>query len=151
MRIRPFRPNDLETLCAIDQACFAPGISYSRRELQDFTRHRNSRTWVAEEGKEIVGFLVANRHPAMPLGHIITVDVVESWRRRGVGSALMDAAEAWARQCGFITLSLETAEDNLSAQAFYGRRGYVKYDTLQNYYADGTAAWAMAKKLKDEV
>ncbi len=148
MQLRPFQPNDLQTLYEIDQTCFAPGISYSRRELEDFIRHSDSATWVAEEGKEIVGFLVANRHPRMLLGHVITVDVVEVWRRRGIGTVLMDAAEDWARRRGFISLSLETAENNLAAQAFYERRGYVKYDKLDNYYADGTAAWTMVKRLK---
>jgi len=150
MQLRPFRPSDLPTLYEIDQACFAPGISYSKRELEGFIRHRESMTWVAEEGKETVGFLIAHRHPTMLLGRIITLDVVEAWRRRGVGSALMDAAEGWARRRGFISLSLETAENNLNAQAFYERRGYVKYDKLDHYYADGTAAFRMIKRLKGE-
>jgi ribosomal-protein-alanine N-acetyltransferase len=148
MQLRPFRPSDLPTLYEIDQACFAPGISYSKRELEGFIRHRESMTWVAEEGKETVGFLIANRHPTMLLGRVITLDVVEAWRRRGVGTALMDAAEEWARKRGFISLSLETAENNLTAQAFYERRGYVKYDKLDHYYPDGTAAFTMIKRLK---
>jgi ribosomal-protein-alanine N-acetyltransferase len=148
MQLRPFRPSDLPTLYEIDQACFAPGISYSKRELEGFIRHRESMTWVAEEGKETVGFLIANRHPTMLLGRVITLDVVEAWRRRGVGNALMDAVEGWARRRGFISLSLETAENNLTAQAFYERRGYVKYDKLDHYYHDGTAAFTMIKRLK---
>lgn len=148
MQLRPFRPSDLQTLYEIDQACFAPGISYSKRELEGFIRHRESMTWVAEEGKEAVGFLIANRHPTILLGRVITLDVVEAWRRRGVGNALMDAAEEWARRREFISLSLETAENNLTAQAFYERRGYVKYDKLDHYYPDGTAAFTMIKRLK---
>lgn len=148
MQLRPFQPSDLQRLYEIDQSCFAPGISYSKRELEGFIRHRNSKTWVAEEGKEIVGFLVANWHPTLLLGHIITIDVVEAWRRRGVGTALMNTAEEWARKGRFISISLETAEDNLPAQAFYERRGYAKFERLENYYADGTAAWTMVKRFK---
>lgn len=148
MQIRAFNSADLQRLYEIDQSCFAPGISYSKRELEGFIRHRNSMTWVAEKGKETVGFLIANLHPIMLLGHIITIDVVEAWRRRRVGTALMDAAEMWARKRRFVSLSLETAEDNLPAQAFYERRGYTKFDRLENYYADGTAAWTMVKRLK---
>ena len=147
MQLRRFQPSDLQRLYKIDQSCFAPGISYSKRELEGFIHHRDSKTWVAEEGKEIVGFLIADRHPTMLLGHIITLDVVEAWRRRGVGSALMDAVEEWARKRRFISISLETAEDNLTAQAFYERRGYVKYDKLERYYSDGAAAWTMVKWL----
>jgi len=148
MHLRPLRPSDLQALYEIDQACFLPGISYARDELARFVADPNSKTWVAEADKEIVGFVIANRHPTMLLGHIITIDVVESWRRRGVGAALIDAAEAWARRQSLILVSLETAVDNLAAQAFYKACGYAKYEKLDHYYADGAAAWVMVKWLK---
>jgi len=147
MKLRSFRPSDFETLYAIDQSCFPPGISYTRDELGRFMRSQVSRTWVAEAGEEVVGFLIADRHPPLRLGHIITVDVLASWRQQGVGTALMEAAETWACRQGIRAISLETAEDNRVAQDFYERRGYVKVERLPGYYADGTAAWIMVKLL----
>src|SRR6185437_17135102 len=97
MRIRPYQPSDLPTLSRIDQSCFPPGIAYSREELAGYVRHRSSVTWVAEANGAIVGFIVVSRQPAR-IGHIITIDVLEEWRGRGVGSALMSAADQWARQ-----------------------------------------------------
>jgi ribosomal protein S18 acetylase RimI-like enzyme len=44
-------------------------------------------------------------------------------------------------------IGLETAQDNLVAQKFYLARGYRKVDEIENYYADGTAAWVMVKEL----
>ncbi len=149
MHLRSFRPADLQSLYEIDQACFPPGISYSRDEIARFIAKQGSRTWVAEAEDEIVGFLTADRHPTMLLGHVITVDVVEGWRRRGVGTALMDAAEEWARQEGFVAISLETGENNLAAQAFYEARGYSRYEKLERYYANGEGAWIMVKWLKE--
>jgi ribosomal-protein-alanine N-acetyltransferase len=148
MRLRAFRPSDLETLHQIDQACFPPGVSYSCDELARFIAGWRAKTWVAEDRKRIVGFLVANRHTAMPFAHIVTVDVVEGWRRRGVGGALMDAAEKWARQVSLRGISLETAEDNFAARAFYAARGYAKHRRVKNYYANGRAAWVMVKRLE---
>lgn len=147
MKLRPFQISDLDTLYRIDQACFPPGISYSRTELGRFIAHRQSRTWVAEEGGEIAGFLVANRHPAQPLAHIITIDVIEPARRRGVGRALMDAVEDWARQQRLQAVALETAEHNLAARKFYAARGYAIHEKLEHYYVDGAAAWVMVKWL----
>ena len=46
---------------------------------------------VAEEEKKIVGFLLAETNP--PLAHIITLDVAELHRKRGVGSALLREME----------------------------------------------------------
>jgi [ribosomal protein S18]-alanine N-acetyltransferase len=146
MRLRHYRPDDLPTLYAIDQSCFAPGISYSWDELEGFIGHRNSQAWVAEEGREITGFLVATREGRQIL-HIITIDVRKNWRRRKVGSLLMDAAEQWARKHGLRLVGLETAADNLVAQKFYQTRGYRKVDQIEHYYALGTAAWVMVKEL----
>jgi ribosomal-protein-alanine N-acetyltransferase len=146
MRLRSFRPDDLQTLYEIDQVCFAPGISYTREELTSFTGHRHSQTWVAEENGEIAGFLIAQREPRKIL-HIVTIDVLKAWRRRRVGSLLMDAAEQWANDQSLRMIGLETADDNLAAQKFYQARGYRKVDEIKQYYGDGTTAWVMVKEL----
>jgi ribosomal-protein-alanine N-acetyltransferase len=101
---------------------------------------------VAEESSEIVGFLIAGRE-RQKSSHIITVDVVEEWRRRGVGATLMNAAEEWARQQGAESIYLETAEDNFAAQQFYQARGYSQIERVEGYYSNGSAAWVMAKRL----
>jgi ribosomal protein S18 acetylase RimI-like enzyme len=149
MLLRPFQSSDLPTLHEIDEACFPPGVSYSPEELARFIGRRNAKTWVAQEGETIMGFLVGNREPAQ-VWHIVTIDVLEPWRRQGVGTVLMDAAEDWAAARGLCLIYLETAENNLAAQAFYNKRGYVKYERLERYYGDGTAAWVMVKRLKAE-
>jgi ribosomal-protein-alanine N-acetyltransferase len=146
MRLRPFRPDDLQTLYEIDQACFVPGISYSRKELVAFISHRQSQTWVAEEAAQITGFLIAHREPRKIL-HIVTIDVLKAWRRRGVGSLLMDAAEQWAGGQHLRMIGLEVAGDNTAAQKFYEARGYTKVEEIEHYYSDGTDAWVMVKEL----
>lgn len=147
MRLRPFQPYDLQTLYQIDQACFPPGVSYSREELARFVGRRNAKTWVAQEGETVIGFLVGNRAPGQ-VWHIVTIDVREPWRRQGVGTALMDAAEDWAAAQDLRLIYLETAENNVDAQTFYAARGYEKVEKVDHYYANGTAAWIMVKRLK---
>ena len=146
-RIRPYRPSDFEALFQIDQACFPPGISYPRSELRHFIRQRGSCTWVAEAGDETIGFLIACLEPENAV-HLVTIDVVALWRRKGMGGALMDVAEEWARELRVLLIYLETAEDNLSAHEFYKARGYSKVEKVDRYYSNGAAAWVMAKSLK---
>jgi ribosomal-protein-alanine N-acetyltransferase len=145
--IRDFQPSDLPTLSKIDQQCFPPGISYSKEELAAYIAHRSARTWVAEDGDSIVGFVVANREPPR-VGHIITIDVLEGCRRRGTGTELMNVAEQWAHKAKLQIIYLETAEANLAAQSFYEARGYRKVELVNRYYSDGQSAWVMVKKLK---
>jgi ribosomal protein S18 acetylase RimI-like enzyme len=149
MRIRNYRPSDLHTLYKIDQICFPPGIAYPMSELVHFITQRGSRTWVAEAGDGIIGFLIATLE-AKDTAHIVTIDVVATSRRKGVGRALMDAAENWAGKKRVKVLYLETAEDNFIAQRFYQARGYLQVERIDGYYSTGGAAWVMAKTLNDE-
>lgn len=146
MEIQPFTSTQLDTLYKIDQECFSPGISYTRKELARFIQHKLSKTWVAHSGNQIIGFVILGREP-QKVGHIVTIDVVQSARGTGVGSALMKMAEDWARRHGLHLIYLETAEDNRLAQSFYMTRGYAKVEEIPDYYSSGQTAWVMVKYL----
>jgi [ribosomal protein S18]-alanine N-acetyltransferase len=149
MLLRSYQPSDFLTLHQIDQACFPPAVSYSQKELAGFIDDKESKTWVAEQDGRIIGFLVADRQTHRA-GHIITLDVLDEWRRLGVGTLLMDAAEDWARQQGLQLIYLETSEQNVAAQQFYARREYEKYRIVERYYGNGDAAWVMVKWLNEQ-
>ena len=143
--IRDFKPEDFETLWRIDQECFPPCISYSRKELKSYVRLRGAFTLVAaEEAGEVGGFLVGHNGPT---GHIITIDVVAEARRSGVGSLLLSAAEDRLRASGSKAVGLETAVDNVSALAFYKRHGYSVIRTWPRYYSNGVDALVLRKAL----
>lgn len=57
-------------------------------------------------------------------GYISMLAVLPEASGRGIGRALMDAAEVWARGRGYRVLTLETFGDNSGARAFYDRLGY---------------------------
>ncbi len=50
--------------------------------------------------------------------------VAKAYQRRGVGRALMEAAEAWGRKHGAASMELMVWEFNRGAQAFYKKLGY---------------------------
>ena len=149
--IRDFKPEDFEPLWRLDQECFPPGIAYSRQELKVYVRHRGSFTLIAEDdtadggkGGTIAGFIVAHSGPT---GHIITIDVLGSARRSGVGSLLLRSAEDRLRAGGSHGVGLETAVDNLPALSFYKRHGYSVIRTWPRYYSNGVDALVMRKEL----
>jgi ribosomal protein S18 acetylase RimI-like enzyme len=51
-----------------------------------------------------------------------------SFRRRGVATALLDAAAAQARERGLAALALDTSETNVAAQMLYGAAGFRLVD-----------------------
>jgi ribosomal protein S18 acetylase RimI-like enzyme len=57
------------------------------------------------------------------VGELVTAEALEG---RGVGRALMAAAENWARQRGLSNLTLETGAANIRARKFYEHLGYLE-------------------------
>ena len=57
-------------------------------------------------------------------GHVSDIVVAPEAEGRGVGAALMTAAEDWARGLDFRLLSLHVFADNARARALYERLGY---------------------------
>ena len=160
--VRQYRPEDFPSLWRIDQACFPPGISYTRLELQMFIERPGSFTLVAEAGPEvprdpsrpdsqpgILGFLIATqrRRAGRRAGHLITIDVSSDARRHRVGSALLDAAESRLRRSKCEVVHLETAVDNLAALSFYKRHAYRITKVVPRYYSNGVDALVLEKKL----
>jgi len=144
--IRDYRRQDFEALWQIDQACFARGISYSRRELAFYIARKLGFTLVAELEGRILGFVVADRD-RQGQAHVITIDVLTEARRSGLGSRLMTAVEERLRALGCSVVFLETAVDNAAALAFYKRHGYNVVQTIPRYYLDTIDALVLAKDL----
>jgi ribosomal-protein-alanine N-acetyltransferase len=143
--VRNYKPEDFESLWRMDQACFPPGISYSKQELRGFMRQRSSFTLVAtNENEELQGFIVAH---CRSQGHVITIDVGPDVRRSGVGSLLLQSAEDRMRAAGCTAVGLETAVDNATALAFYKRHGYSVIRTWPRYYSNGVNALVLNKDL----
>lgn len=173
--LRNYRPDDFEALHRIDQACYSSDIAYSRTELRTYLTFRGSDIVVAEiqanresnDGKpaeasgergsgaaaardeslggKIIGFCVSIHRGAD--GHIITMDVLEEWRRHGVGSALLVEIEKRLARAGVEHVELETATDNAAGIAFWRRHGYQSRGVRRGYYPRGVDAYAMAKSL----
>lgn len=147
--IRDYRAEDFDTLWNIDQLCFAPGISYSRRELGFYIRRRNAFTLIAEvddASHKIFGFIVAEAGDDH-VGHVMTIDVLSEARKKGLGSLLLETAERRMRTAGCNLVTLETAVDNAAAITFYKRHNYEIISTFPRYYSNGVDALVLEKNL----
>jgi ribosomal protein S18 acetylase RimI-like enzyme len=91
--------------------------------------------FLAVRGDEAVGFALA--FPQAPranlaidrLLEIETIAVLPEARGAGVGSALMDAVEAWADAHGIEHLQVAVREANDGARRLYERRGFKPFYT----------------------
>ena len=143
--VRSYEPREFAALHKLDQACFPPGISYSKMMLRYFLELPSAECLVAAEDARIAGFILTKENP--PLGHIVTLDITEAYRRKGVGTMLLTESERNLAFRGVRTILLETAIDNAAAIAFWQRHGYRIEATLQRYYLGRLDAYEMRKIL----
>jgi len=107
-----------EPLPAAVQARVVPGLR----------AHPTARVWLAFDAGQPVGVCVGfggfSTFRGLPLLNIHDLAVLPAARGRGIGRALLAAAEAHARATGCCKLTLEVQEDNAPARGLYARYGF---------------------------
>jgi ribosomal protein S18 acetylase RimI-like enzyme len=145
LELRKYVPKDFDTLYQIDLKCYPPEVAYSRRDLHIYLRLPGAECIVAEDSGAAIGFCLTSHRGAQ--GYIVTIDVLESHRRKHVGSAILAESERRLAVSGIREVTLETAVDTESAVAFWLKHGYRKLGLKKGYYPGGRDAFAMVKRL----
>ena len=138
--VRPARPEDRAFVLATAERLSAFGpppwrtgeeiVEGEARTLRGFFEAPapGAALVVAEEDGRALGFAyletIRDYFTLEDHGHIGILAVAEEAEGRGAGGALLEAAEAWARQRGYARLSLNVFERNARARSVYARRGY---------------------------
>lgn len=129
MLIRPFR--QVDTLIArelLKQLGYDIAVEDLTSRLERVLATAGHYVVVAEKAGRVVGLLHVFERPALekPCEAVVQALVVDAKQReQGIGKALMDAAEVWAKTRGLSSVALSTRH----AQAFYSRLGYGKVAT----------------------
>jgi RimJ/RimL family protein N-acetyltransferase len=150
--IRPADPGDAQALVELGRAVASEpeewligdgwrNVSDERRYLRSLRRYPHAAVFVAEAAEGIVGRLSVGRDPHPASSHVADVGlmVAAGHRRRGVGSALLGQAVAWARTAGVRKLELHVFPHNEPALMLYERFGFEREGYRRRHYrrADG--------------
>jgi [ribosomal protein S18]-alanine N-acetyltransferase len=144
LRIRNFKPDDLDALCRIDQICFPAYIAFSRAEFVSHLNHPERLARVAEASGRIMGFILAEIQESS-YAHILTLDVVPDARRRRIGIRLMTAVHRTLKRLKIDSCVLEVGVRNLAARRLYEKLQYQYIETLSGYYRDREDAYRMIR------
>ncbi|HVE22884.1 MAG TPA: GNAT family N-acetyltransferase [Acidocella sp.] len=76
---------------------------------------------------------------------ILTLGVTA--RREGIATGLLNAAITLLQERDIATLHLEVAAPNAAARALYEKSGFTQAGLRRRYYADGSDALTLVKKV----
>ena len=98
---------------------------------------RRGFVWVAvdEASGEVVGFVWLDVALHGDVVGIAEIDVLPAFQRRGIDSALLEHASAWAQEKGYRRIDLGTLPDVPWNAPFYARHGFVVVDKNDPAYA----------------
>lgn len=92
---------------------------------------------VAVAADRVIGFAELSRRPyaegcvTTPVGFLEGWFVAPEWRGRGVGRALVSAAEQWARDQGCREFASDTRSDNVSGAAAHFALGFEEVEQIR--------------------
>jgi [ribosomal protein S18]-alanine N-acetyltransferase len=147
--LRPYRPNDLDAMHALDVVCFDKPFRFSRSAMRRFAQAKKARVVIAEDGDALVGFVILDIEDTEEgrLGYIVTLDVSPGHRRRGLAGQLMQEAEREVFRVGCAAIVLHVFTGNEPAMRFYVGRGFVRSFRENDFYGRGIDAWVFHKPL----
>lgn len=147
VRVRRAELSDLDDLVALEEQSFA-GDRLSRAQYRRHLDSESALVLVASANhRRFLGTAVVFFRKGSRAARLYSIATHVEARGKGVGSALMEAAEQAARRRRCGALRLEVRTDNEGAIRLYERLGYRRIGRYEGYYEDGADAWRYEKTL----
>jgi [ribosomal protein S18]-alanine N-acetyltransferase len=121
-------------------------LGATHEKLRGMCRDPRYEVYVADEGGERCGAVVLQDKGMAGAPYLKSIAVAEGLRSRGVGSALLDFAEArWRGEARWFFLCVSSF--NSRARALYERRGYAVVGELPDHVVEGASEIVMRKRI----
>lgn len=132
--LRPALQSDIPRIHALDERLFPPGVALHLEAFALAFVDPDTVILLAETGDgAMAGFIMLTFYGDHELS-IESVDVDESFRRQGIGRRLMTAALTVGRERGAKEITLQVAESDQGARAFYRSLGYKETGLTPQFY-----------------
>jgi ribosomal-protein-alanine N-acetyltransferase len=135
---------DILSIWRMERAAFG-NDAYDPLTLLNFWLTPQTVKLKALMGERIAGFVAGEVNRSEKSGWIVTLATHPDFLGRGIGTALLLAAE---RLLGQQKIKLTVRRSNTRAIALYERCGYTWTNTFRRYYRDGEDGLVMEKDLK---
>ena len=154
IKIRKYKPDDLQQVMQINRVTLPE--NYTDYFFMDLYERFGETFIVAEENGQIVGYIMCRVEVGlsnlglgglMRKGHVVSIAVLPQARRKGVATALMNAAVEGMRFYKAKQAYLEVRITNDVGVRLYKKLGFEVSRTVGGYYSDGEDAYVMSKKI----
>ena len=138
---------DIPTLVVLDKEYF-PYSPWSPAQFkEEFAGIPSTRFFeLAISDNEIVGYAGVIAPGPDAVADILTVTVIDGFRRQGIAKRLIADIESYCQSKGSSAVMLEVATDNTGAIALYENLGYTQISKRSNYYGSKKDAFVMQKE-----
>lgn len=137
---------DMPEVLGIESQSFE--FPWSEDDFIRCLRQRNCIGMVAECEEQVVGYMIYELDRNVL--HVLNFAVRADFRRRGLGSQMLDKLIGKLSQQRRTRINLEVRESNLAAQLFFRRSGFRAISVLRDYYEDTTeSAYVMSYQLEE--
>lgn len=128
--IREFIPDDYVDIYRLnrEELGYEYPLEATKEKLLRLNVSNSDKIYVALIGDEIAGYIHASDYDVTYAPHmknIMGIAVSGKYRRRGVGRALLESVETWAKETGAKGVRLVSGEARTDAHTFYHNCGYV--------------------------
>jgi len=153
-RVERAQASDAPAIAALGLDAFARG--WSAASVTAELARPGAEVWALRAGAALAGFLLARRIPSVSADftadhlEVLLVAVRAPERRRGGGSALLQAALGSARRAGLRAVHLDVRASNQAALGLYRRFGFAEVGRRPRYYEGREDAVLMSLALREE-
>jgi len=135
--IRPARPDDATEITRLSVELGYPAtLAATSANLATLLGSARYLVSVAAEGPRLLGWAVVERRLSLESGEraeLTGLVVSASARRKGVGRALVSAAERWGSEQGLASMYVRSNVARLESHPFYLGLGYNRKKTQHTY------------------
>ena len=127
--IREGTVSDAGPICRLneEEMGYSFPLEDTRRKMRQLLESGSDKIYVAVADDRVVGYVHAcdyNLLYAPSMKNIMGIAVLEAYKRRGIGKALLEEVEVWARKTGCSGVRLVSGATRTGAHAFYRQCGY---------------------------
>lgn len=138
--LKQAQPDDVPLLLSLIRAYYEfDGISFHEERTQRALGRllcdpSLGRAWIIRSGASRVGYVLLtfgfDLEFGGPVATITEFFILPDYRRMGLGTKVIRFLEDTCRELGICYLELQVERDNVDAQGFYAKQGFVPHDRI---------------------